>query len=54
MGSKIEIQSRDKRNGFWSNIELSKVRTEFDEIVVGKTFRILVDGESVYVAGVDA
>lgn len=48
MGSCIEIQQRDRLNGHWANVELSKVRTKFQELVVGRTFRILVDGKEIH------
>lgn len=36
----------------WENIRVSKITTSDDEIIVlGKTFRILVDGEEVYRRG---
>ena len=49
--SLVRIQQRDA-NGFWVNVKLSRILSSDEDVVVlGKTFRILVDGEPVYVKG---
>ena len=49
--SLVRIQQRDT-GGFWENIKITSITTSDDEIVVvGLTFRILVDGEEVYLKG---
>ena len=51
MMSLIRIQQRDT-SGFWENVKVTHIQTSDDEIVVlGQTFRILVDGEEVYRLG---
>jgi len=49
----IEIQLRDKSNGHWDNVAISKIKNDIDQIVMGRTFRILVDGEPIYQDGND-
>jgi len=49
--SLVRIQQHDS-SGFWENIKVSSITTSDDEIVVvGRTFRILVDDEEVYLKG---
>ena len=49
--SLIQIQQRDT-SGIWENVKVTHIQTSDDEIVVlGQTFRILVDGEEVYRLG---
>ena len=48
MGCLIEFQRRNKLNGHWESIELSKIITPCDEITIGGTFRILVNGKQVH------
>ena len=51
VGYLVSIQQRDT-NGFWKNIGISKITTSDDEIVVvGRTFRILVDGIEIFKEG---
>jgi len=49
--SLIQIQQHDTL-GFWKNIKVTHIQTNDDEIIVlGKTFRILVDGKQIYIKG---
>ncbi len=46
--SLVWIQQRDT-HGVWENVKITSIQTSDEEIVVlGKPFRILVDGEEVY------
>jgi len=48
----LEIQQYDQ-NRSWENIKVSRITTSDDEIiVVGRIFRILVDGKEVFKEGV--
>ena len=51
MMSLIRIQQRDTQS-FWENVRVTNIQTSEEEIIVlGKTFRILVDNKQVYVKG---
>ena len=44
----IEIQTRDKRNGFWEPISFKKIQYGLQSIIVSGTMRIMVNGKIVY------
>jgi len=49
--SLIRIQQRDIQ-GLWENVRVTHIQTSEEEIIIlGKTFRILVDDEQVYIKG---
>lgn len=49
--SLIKLQQKDT-NGNWKNVKVTNIQTSEDDIIVlGKTFRILVDGDEVYQKG---
>jgi len=49
--SLVRLQQRN-RSGVWENVEITKIRMSDEEtVVLGKAFRILVDGEEVYRTG---
>ena len=47
-GKRIQILQRDKLSGEWEPINLSKVRLDQTDIIIGGTIRILVNGKVVY------
>jgi len=44
----IEIQLRDKSNGFWEPISFKKIKYGLQSIIVSGTVRILVNNQIVY------
>ena len=51
MMSLIRIQQRNPQD-LWENVRVTHIQTSEEEIIVlGKTFRILVDNKQVYVKG---
>jgi len=49
--SLVKLQQKDT-NGNWINVKVTNIQTSEDDIIVlGKTFRILVDDEEVYQKG---
>ena len=46
--SKVEIQQYDPWSKSWETLKLSKIENNDDAVVVGKTFRILVDGKEIH------
>ena len=49
--SLIQIQQHDTL-GLWENVKVTHIQTNEEEIIVlGKTFRILVNGKQVYIKG---
>lgn len=49
--SLVRLQQKDT-DGKWVNVKVTNIQTSEDEIIVlGKTFRILVDDEEVYQKG---
>lgn len=49
--SLVRLQQKDT-NGNWVNVKVTNIQTSEDDIIVlGKTFRIMVDGNEVYRKG---
>ena len=49
--SLIRIQQHNTQ-GYWENVKVTHIQTSEEEIIVlGKTFRILVDDKQVYIKG---
>lgn len=44
----IEIQLRDKRNGYWEPISFKNIKYGLQSIIVSGTIRILVNNKIVY------